>query len=238
MGVIKVTKATGFALIPNLTAQDARLSPRALGVLTYLVSLPEQWEIRDNHLKSRWKIGREALRKIWGELESAGYCRRDHKVRQEGGRFCTVTSIYAESQFPTVGGLAAGGSPADRVPTTLERKSQERKTEKENNLKLDPPQAEKTSPPSAGLSLTFSEKFGVDFDFPSVGKFDENRAVKIALKHKLDEEGFRRVAAEYLAGFGREINNPAAYFNSLCTRQQSGNLKLSKMGEDFMPRWS
>lgn len=245
MGIVKAIQCDNFAQIPNVTARDPRLSPRSLGVLVFIISHSEGWELNDAYVKKHTNLGRDALRTVWGELEAAGYCERQHRVRTEKGHFVTVTTVRAMSVCPieqsaggsTAGGLPACGSAAGGEPTTIERKNSKRKTQKRK--KTNPPQAVKPQP-SAGFddSLTFVKKFGVDFKFPNSEKLDEGRAVKIAMRERLDAEDLRRVAAEFIANIGAAIDQPDAYFVKLCKNQKNGELNLSKLGEECMPSWA
>lgn len=52
---------------------DKRLSWKAVGLLTYLISKPDQWVIRESDLISQHTDGRDAVRSGMRELREAGY---------------------------------------------------------------------------------------------------------------------------------------------------------------------
>jgi len=114
-----------FARVPNSTAQDRNLTAAALGVLTFLISLPKDWEIRDYHIMNHFNRGRDWLRSVYKCLVAGGYAERLHKVRSPNGTFRTITNISPYPDYAgcglTGGGLTATGSITDGQPTTLQR---------------------------------------------------------------------------------------------------------------------
>jgi hypothetical protein len=92
--------AGDFAIIPNETLRDERLSFAARGHLVYLLSRPDDWKTsaddeaeRARRLRSRRGEGREAMRRVYKELKDAGYM---HLVRSAGasGRWTTETHVF------------------------------------------------------------------------------------------------------------------------------------------------
>lgn len=72
-----------FTTLPNDLIRDYRLSWKALGLLVYVLSLPDNFRLRLSHLAKQKKTGRDATRAGLKELELAGYL----TIRQErGGR--------------------------------------------------------------------------------------------------------------------------------------------------------
>jgi hypothetical protein len=87
-------KHTGnFAVIPNSTTHDARLSADALGVLVYLLSKPSDWLVHMTELRKRFGMGRDRLYNIIAELESCGYVLRSQNRADSSKRFCPVEYI-------------------------------------------------------------------------------------------------------------------------------------------------
>jgi hypothetical protein len=74
---------TTFTIIPNVTINDDRLSWEAIGLLTFLLSKPDNWIISPTHLMKQRGAGRHRIYKVLNELEEAGYIRSE-KVRDEG----------------------------------------------------------------------------------------------------------------------------------------------------------
>lgn len=87
-------KHTGnFAVIPNATSHDQRLSAEALGLLVYLLSKPSDWIVHMVELRKRFRTGRDRLYNIMGELEASGYVVRSQNRVESSKRFCPVEYI-------------------------------------------------------------------------------------------------------------------------------------------------
>ena len=84
---IRRTKRTGnFTTVRNEYLQDVNLSWKAKGLITYIMSLPPDWQLNLSDLKKRSKDGRDATAAGLRELITNGYCQRC-KVRGDGGAF-------------------------------------------------------------------------------------------------------------------------------------------------------
>lgn len=71
--IFKLTHLNNFTSITNQTIQDKDLTWEATGLLTYLLSLPEDWDINVVDLANRKKTSKYEVRKIIKELISKGY---------------------------------------------------------------------------------------------------------------------------------------------------------------------
>lgn len=88
-------RQAGFAAVPNETVWDDVLPTRALGVLTKLIALPEDWDLRTDWLVEKCKPGgdgREAVMTALRHLRRLGYYRVERR-RREGGTFVTGVSV-------------------------------------------------------------------------------------------------------------------------------------------------
>ena len=85
MGVIRVLHNENYTTMANYHLRDDRLSLRAMGLMSKMLSLPDDWDYTVAGLAAICKEGREAVRKVLMELEEAGYLERDQS--REGGRF-------------------------------------------------------------------------------------------------------------------------------------------------------
>ncbi|TMX40831.1 hypothetical protein [Vibrio parahaemolyticus] len=86
-----------FTMICNQVYSDGQLSYQAMGLLSYLLSKPDDWEIRVAHLEkvttgTAKKTGRDGVYKILKELIERGFCKR-HK-ESDG------TTWYEVSDYP------------------------------------------------------------------------------------------------------------------------------------------
>lgn len=119
MSIIRTKKAaqTPYVMLDTTAMNDERLSYRARGLHTYLMSKPDGWQIYLLHLEQRSPTeGREAIRNAIKELERTGYAHRE-KVRDERGRLAGWrTTIYETPQLRQDGPEEAADAPLS--PTT------------------------------------------------------------------------------------------------------------------------
>jgi hypothetical protein len=80
----RVKRETPFVQIDKRALQDESLSWKAKGLLAYLLSLPDDWQIYINELKNHATDGRDSTATALKELISAGYITRNYAEREEG----------------------------------------------------------------------------------------------------------------------------------------------------------
>ena len=76
------------------TAQDSSLSWAARGVITYLFSKPDDWDVRVEDLIGQGNLGRDAIYKILTELRLSGYIHRHRERRPDGTIGRWVIDVY------------------------------------------------------------------------------------------------------------------------------------------------
>ena len=85
MGIVRVQKNSNYSVISNVHLQDESLSWKAKGILSYLLSKPDDWQIYIAHLKNQSTDGKDATASGIRELIEAGYITRDY-TRNEAGQ--------------------------------------------------------------------------------------------------------------------------------------------------------
>ncbi|QIB09029.1 hypothetical protein GZ982_30250 (plasmid) [Pseudomonas fluorescens] len=109
MSIIRAARKSQFYVLPTTTIEDNRLSWEARGMLVYLLSKPDHWEVRIEDLLARTRncLGRRSGRdKVYGilkELQMAGYVVRQYD--RQGGAFQGMT--YEVSENPDLDAGAA-----------------------------------------------------------------------------------------------------------------------------------
>jgi hypothetical protein len=88
----KAKLRTEYTQLDNRTVNDRRLSLEALGFLTFCLSKPPTWEIRNDALHKHLGLGEVRRTRILNELQEAGYAIR-RRVRHENGRYDWITEI-------------------------------------------------------------------------------------------------------------------------------------------------
>lgn len=99
---IRTDKKDNFTIADNGFIKDDRLSWQAKGLMTYLLSLPDDWDINLVELERHAKDGIHATRAAVRELQAAGYIKTDkikHKGRFAGVRY-TVVECPPHDGFP------------------------------------------------------------------------------------------------------------------------------------------
>ena len=73
MSVFRVEKNKNYTVMANYHLRDKELSFKAKGLLSYMLSLPEDWDYSLNGLASVSKEGIKAIKNIVAELKERGY---------------------------------------------------------------------------------------------------------------------------------------------------------------------
>lgn len=122
MGVIRVEHNDNYTTMANYHLRDPRLSLRAMGLMSKMLSLPDDWDYSVAGLTKIVKEGRDAVRKALQELEAAGYLIREQS--RQGGSFagCDYT-LFEQPQnrdsAPSPRNPSTVGSPSSENPTTV-----------------------------------------------------------------------------------------------------------------------
>ena len=93
--IVRSSLKDNFSVLPNQLINDERLSTDHLGLLVYLLSKPNDWQVRVKQLQNRFDMGRDKTRRILATLEQYGYISRDI-VRTEG-KFSQTRYIVKDS---------------------------------------------------------------------------------------------------------------------------------------------
>jgi DnaD/phage-associated family protein len=106
MSIIRIAKKKNpFVMIDKACLEDPRLSWKAKGLLAYLLSRPDDWNVQVNHLIRQSTDGRDAVYAAIKELREYGYCYRSpDKIKGEGGKFIGYEyTVYETSEKPYTG---------------------------------------------------------------------------------------------------------------------------------------
>jgi DnaD/phage-associated family protein len=103
MTTIRVKKDARYFSASNEPFNDKRLSWEARGLMGYLLSKPDNWEVRKADLEEQGPAGDHKLRRMLAELRKYGYMNRI-RVTKGGGKFDWITEVYeSPSQNPKAG---------------------------------------------------------------------------------------------------------------------------------------
>ncbi len=189
MAVFRVERNTGYTVMSNHHLRNKELTLKAKGLLSQMLSLPEDW---DYTLKGLSLINREqidAIREAVRELERAGYIvrsrERDGKGRLRGADYV----IYEQPQLPPAPDLPTLENPTLENPTqekpTLEKPTQENPTQLNKDiLKTNLPKKEK---PNTDTQNTDS----IPFHSPNPSPLEGQAAAPPERKRKEANDAYR-----------------------------------------------
>lgn len=91
----RVKRTSGYIIMSNYHLRDMNLSLKASGLLSLVLSLPEDWKYSVRGLTAIVKEGESAVKSALQELEQHGYLRRT-EIRTESGKFQGLEYIFLE----------------------------------------------------------------------------------------------------------------------------------------------
>lgn len=101
MAVLRISKKQqNFVILDKTCLCDSSLSWGAKGLHAYLMSLPDNWRVQVYDLQKRAKNGRDAVRGLLNELETAGYIKKSASRDEESGRFGGLEYMVLEIPEP------------------------------------------------------------------------------------------------------------------------------------------
>ncbi len=175
MSVFRVEKHKGYTVMSNHHLRNRALSLKAKGLLSQMLSLPEDW---DYTLKGLAQINREsidAIREAVRELEQAGYVTRSRERDARGCLRGTIYTIYEQPQTQPDPEKPAQAAPALAQPT-LEKPMLEKPT-LENPTQLNTKKTKKRKRQNTDRSITDSIPFPSGFpDAPAQKRTEAKEA--------------------------------------------------------------
>lgn len=109
MAIFRIHKTRNYTVMSNRHLNDRRLSYKAIGLLSKMLSLPDDWDFTVAGLVTLAKDGKESVTSAIKELEAAGYVKRT-RLQDERGRFAGYDyDVFEEPREPE-------GTPAEPLP--------------------------------------------------------------------------------------------------------------------------
>lgn len=97
--ILRQAHKKSYTVITNKLAQDNTLSLRARGLMLYLLSLPDDWQIHINQLVKILKEGRCVISNILQELKEAKYIHHHKMGFKEGWQYFVFESPTQDDAF-------------------------------------------------------------------------------------------------------------------------------------------
>ncbi len=99
MAVFRINKTKNYTVMSNYHLRDKKLSLKTKGLLSMMLSLPDDWIYSVNGLVGMCKEGKKAIQSTLKELEDNCYLIRE-KTHDEKGRINYQYDIYETPQYP------------------------------------------------------------------------------------------------------------------------------------------
>ena len=178
MSVFRVEKTRGYTVMSNHHLRNHALSLKAKGLLSQMLSLPDDWDYTLQGLAQINKESIDAIREAVRELERAGYIKRSRERDERGCLRGTVYTIYEQPHAEPTPEEPAQEEPTQEEPTqekpTLEKPMLEKPT-LENPTQLNTKNTKKRKRQSTDLSITDSIPFPSGFPETSAQKRTETK---------------------------------------------------------------
>ena len=97
MAVIKVEKTKNYTVMSNFHLRDKKISLKAKGLLSYILSLPPSKQIRKSHLASDLKEGKDAIDTAINELVELGYATKSDAYYDDKSKLTNDYVFYEMS---------------------------------------------------------------------------------------------------------------------------------------------
>ena len=180
MSIFRVEHTTGFTVMSNYHLRDKNLSLKAKGLLSQMLSLPEEWDYTLAGLSfiNREKI--DAVREAIKELESAGYIIRTRE-RDEKGRLKGTEYVIYEQPQPENPELE---KPVSENPTQLN--TYKTNTKKSNTDSINHPSIKDEADEMSRSDLEDEIKANIGYEIIVENKQNDKRQIDEIVKLMLD----------------------------------------------------
>ena len=151
----RIERTRDYTVMSNHHLRNRALSLKAKGLLSMMLSLPDDWNYTTRGLAKICKEGVDAIGGALRELEGAGYIVR-HQLRDRQGRISdTEYVIYEQPQLPETPGPDTAGPDTDS-PDTENPYLDKPDTEKPAELNIEKSNTQKSkTDPSSTDSIPF-----------------------------------------------------------------------------------
>ena len=153
--VFRIERTRDYTVMSNQHLRNEKLSLRAKGLLSMMLSLPENWNYTTRGLAAICKEGVDAIGGALRELETAGYIVR-HQLRDRHGRISDTEYVIYEQPQPKKPDTP---SPDTDAPDTENPYMEKPDTEKPAELNIEKSNTQKSiTHGSSTDSIPFREK--------------------------------------------------------------------------------
>lgn len=98
MSIFRVHKSSNFTVMSNTHFKEKQMSLKAKGLLSLMLSLPDDWNYSVSGLVKLSKDGKDSVMSALGELETFGYLERTRTVNERGQFSGIEYNIFEQPQ--------------------------------------------------------------------------------------------------------------------------------------------
>ena len=131
MAVFRIERTRDYTVMSNHHLRDKGLSLKSKGLLSMMLSLPEDWNYTTRGLAKICKEGVDAIGGALRELESAGYIVR-HQMRDRQGRISDTEYVIYEQPQPKAPDTPQPDTASPDTEKPAELNIEKSKTQKSN----------------------------------------------------------------------------------------------------------
>ncbi|MBR5088685.1 MAG: helix-turn-helix domain-containing protein [Ruminiclostridium sp.] len=172
MAKFNVERVQGYTVMSNFHLRDSRLSLKAKGLMSVMLSLPPEW---DYSLRGLAAISRESISTISTvvkELEELGYIERYQERESNGKLGGAVYNLYEKPKS----GLPCADSPCTEKPNTVNPCPEKPRSENQSQLnkyKLNTKKSNKEASITQSINPAASSESQIDW----IDRIEETRAL-------------------------------------------------------------
>ena len=217
--IFRTIKNKNYTVMSNHHLQNPNLSLKAMGLMSKILSLPEDWNYSVKGLAAYCKDGYESVRTALLELEAEGYLIR-RTIRGERGKIAGTEYIFRETpdmevpetegdmldQTATAGKVKANKEPQQAIKSRTEEGKKEKTPGLENPItvekaKEDPLESSFPSTVNRDQQNTNKQKTIYNIYNSSSSSYEENK-IYIGEEEKVAKEiknqiGYEALCSEY-----------------------------------------
>ena len=225
MAVFRIEKTKDYTVMSNYHLKDRELSCKACGLLSKMLSLPEDWDYTTRGLATICKDGVDSIGTALKELEKRGYLIRN-QLRDEKGRIQDMEYvIYETPHLPSPDTTRPDTEKPDMVEPCPENAAQLNTKESITKKSNTHPSNTQSFLPSEPEGLTdgwdvreeIREQIGYDYLLTDCNRPALDELVEIMLEVALNRSQTIRL--------GREAEYPTAYVQDRFRRINSEHIE-------------
>ena len=224
MAVFRIDKTRDYTVMSNFHLRDKRLSLKAKGLLSQMLSLPEDWDYTLTGLSYINRESKDAVRSAVNELERCGYIER-RQTTDERGKFSVNEYVIHESpvemeaedapslddpssENPTTGNPATE-NPSPEKPTQIniyKQNTQKQNTDRSNTHSFFPSETQDGPKDGQEMRAEIHRQIEYDHIVTPFNRAQVDELVEIMLEVSMNRSPTIRIGrdGEYPTSFVRD----------------------------------